>query len=169
MTNKELAAQCLIEAANILNDKEEVIEESYGAHGVLGKTLEDMYKKEKAKNDNYEKNSEKKRKMYERAGFGDKVKPVDRTYENDIKKSLDTDNKLKRNNKMYATSSHWNKATSINTNSASNAARRLDNAKYRADEHKINVPLHSRINKRAGMKESIDYIFDDIDFSDILD
>ena len=84
MTNKELAAQCLIEAANILNDKEEVIEESYGAHGVLGKTLEDMYKKEKAKNDNYEKNSEKKRKMYERAGFGDKVKPVDRTYENDI-------------------------------------------------------------------------------------
>ena len=26
-----------------------------------------------------------------------------------------------------------------------------------------------RINKRAGMKESIDYMFDDIDFSDILD
>lgn len=40
MTNKELAAQCLIEAANILNDKEEVIEESYGNHGVLGKAME---------------------------------------------------------------------------------------------------------------------------------
>ena len=41
MTNKELAAQCLIEAANILN-------ESSGKHGIIDRALKDQLKGEKS-------------------------------------------------------------------------------------------------------------------------
>ena len=171
--NYELA-ELLIETA------EELLDESYGAHGAHTKYLEERYKKIKNENDKQDKNadnfSDTKKKLFEKLGYGDKIpKKADRKYEDKLKLTIDTDKKIRKdkNDGWYANSVYYEKENPIllgRHDKARAISRRAETWGDTDDEfktfqdklykserknEKIN-PIHNRINKRAkAQNESI--------------
>ena len=153
MTNKEYAAKLLIEAADLLA-KSEVLDESYGAHGVYGKIAENRYKAEKAKNDAHDDALKHKKEQFERANYGDRVcgKPADRCNERDLKNIVDTDKKIRDGGRReYAEFRGERKAAAVAySQNANNIGNVYDAGNRRMEQHeRKSKKLHERINGRV--------------------
>ena len=159
MTNKELAAQCLIEAANILG-------ESSGKNGSSGKYLRIIRDNEKDKNDKLEAEADYKYPQYARAGHEDKIKYPKRYKEHELGRAMVKDKQLIQTDKDYRKKDITDRMQTLNK-TTKNQVNRI--TKHQTPESSDRVKeIHDRINRR-NQNESIDIICDNIDFSDILD
>ena len=157
MSNKELAAQCLIEAANILNES--------AGRNALGKRLSDKgMLTPKAKESVDILDSHKKHVTEAMHSFGKTKKEFQKYLEackrqdKEPKQSI-LDNFDRYNNKVKDTIEG---ARETNTQWKNAIERELSAHSKKA------APIHDKINRKA-QNESVYDIFDDIDFSDILD
>jgi hypothetical protein len=179
MNNNELAAQCLIEAANLLG-------ESAGRNGVAMRYHEARYKNLKKQNDENENNTtEDREKLYNNSRWGDKT-PVKANTIEEIhnKKQYEELKKTKNlpadeyqaasNRKTDSTGqavrfTHYNQGRGFDSDAVkikSYLGPEYDNGKKIGNElngyknirkKPKNIELHNKINKRAGINESIEF------------
>ena len=134
-----------------------VFNESSGNHGLMGRIAKEKYEAEKKRNDEHDKNIEKKREQYKKAGYEDKAPmPANRSKEENLKQLYkdDRDNRYSDKTaqvykKFYADSSLYKKSGYYNDNkAASDIASEYDTRKKENDS-KVNHKLHDRINNRT--------------------
>ena len=133
MNNKLIAAQCLIEAANIIN-------ESHGSHGLMTKALSEKLKNlEKVKDEN-----EKIRQQYKKAGYEDKAPKSVQYKIDDIKATIEKEKQIKESDygSDYNKKALANKAYCLDTQDAHD----VYNSSKRENKSK---EIHNRINDRS--------------------
>lgn len=132
--------------------------ESEGAHGLEQRLYRNEYEKVKRRNDDIDERNAKKRDQWERAGYGDKVKPADRRTENNLKSRMNRV-KSKRANRGYEVG---DVSYDDNTYAGNKIKDQLKRYKDRPENQEgRHHPVHTRINNRvheSGIFGNIDII-----------